>query len=172
DGDIRSVVCTGDNALTAIGISKEVGIIDYNKPILLANINNNNQLTWIDVNNNNEIKKTIDDPVNGVHDDQQLVVTRSVWRYLINNKEQLDKYWYNIKVYARMKPSDKVSVIKSLQSRKLVVGMCGDGGNDCGALRAAHAAMALSEAEASMVSPFSSSRDSSSLITVVDLIRE
>jgi magnesium-transporting ATPase (P-type) len=33
--------------------------------------------------------------------------------------------------------------------------MCGDGGNDCGALRAAHAGIALSEAEASIVSPFS-----------------
>ena len=31
--------------------------------------------------------------------------------------------------------------------------MVGDGGNDCGALRTAHAGLALSEAEASMVPP-------------------
>lgn len=38
----------------------------------------------------------------------------------------------------------------------LIVAMAGDGGNDCGALRAAHAGVALSDAEASVVSPFTS----------------
>ena len=42
------------------------------------------------------------------------------------------------------------------QRAGLVVGMCGDVGNDCGALRAAHAGLALSDAEASLVSPFTS----------------
>ncbi len=39
-----------------------------------------------------------------------------------------------------------------------VSGMAGDGGNDCGALRASHAGIALSQAEASLVAPFSSGR--------------
>lgn len=34
--------------------------------------------------------------------------------------------------------------------------MCGDGANDCGALRTAHAGISLSEAEASVASPFTS----------------
>ena len=37
-------------------------------------------------------------------------------------------------------------------------GMAGDGGNDCGALRASHAGIALSKAEASLVAPFSTGR--------------
>lgn len=67
---------------------------------------------------------------------------------------------------------DKINVVKYFQGRSLVVGMCGDGGNDCGGLRAAHAGLALSDAEASMVSPFSTGRDGKSLMTVVDLICE
>jgi P-type E1-E2 ATPase len=33
--------------------------------------------------------------------------------------------------------------------------MCGDGANDCAALRSAHCGVALSDSEASLVSPFS-----------------
>lgn len=35
-----------------------------------------------------------------------------------------------------------------------VAGMAGDGGNDCGGLRAAHAGLALSDAEAEFVAGF------------------
>lgn len=41
---------------------------------------------------------------------------------------------------------------------------------DCGALRAAHAGIALSEAEASVVSPFTS--HTKSPMSVVDLLKE
>ena len=36
------------------------------------------------------------------------------------------------------------------------VGMCGDGANDCGALRCAHAGISLSDAESSVASAFTS----------------
>lgn len=56
--------------------------------------------------------------------------------------------------------SFQVLVANMHRDSGLIVGMCGDGGNDCGALRTAHAGIALSEAEASVVSPFTS-RDKS-----------
>ena len=50
----------------------------------------------------------------------------------------------------------QVQVCNLFRDADLVIGMAGDGGNDCGALRAAHAGVALSDAEASVVSSFTS----------------
>ena len=58
----------------------------------------------------------------------------------------------------------QAEVVDTLKRAGLVVGMCGDGGNDCGALRSAHAGLALSDAEASLVSPFTSKTKSVRLL--------
>jgi P-type E1-E2 ATPase len=41
-------------------------------------------------------------------------------------------------VFARMSPEQKAQLVEILQSLGMNVGMCGDGANDCIALRAAH----------------------------------
>lgn len=51
-----------------------------------------------------------------------------------------------------------------------IVAMCGDGANDCGALKAAHTGISLSEAESSVASPFTSRK--ASVECVVKVIRE
>lgn len=61
-------------------------------------------------------------------------------------------------VFARMSPDDKALLVTSLQHHYLDqnVGMCGDGANDCCALKAADAGISLSESEASIAAPFTS----------------
>ncbi|KAK4476206.1 hypothetical protein MN116_001418 [Schistosoma mekongi] len=73
-------------------------------------------------------------------------------------------------VFARFSPEQKAQVIEALQSVGYFVSMCGDGANDCGALKAAHAGISLSEAEASIASPFTSKKQNISCILM--LIRE
>ncbi|CAL8095253.1 unnamed protein product [Calicophoron daubneyi] len=57
-------------------------------------------------------------------------------------------------VFARFSPEQKAQLVEALQAVGYFVAMCGDGANDCGALKAAHAGVSLSEAEASVASPF------------------
>ena len=59
-------------------------------------------------------------------------------------------------VYARMSPEQKAQLVESLMAIGYCVSMCGDGANDCAALKAAHVGISLSEAEASVASPFTS----------------
>ncbi|XP_010714659.1 probable cation-transporting ATPase 13A4 [Meleagris gallopavo] len=69
-----------------------------------------------------------------------------------------------------MSPSQKSSLVEEFQKLDYFVGMCGDGANDCGALKVAHAGISLSEQEASVASPFTS--QTPSIACVPELIRE
>lgn len=60
------------------------------------------------------------------------------------------------KVFARMSPDEKYELVEKLQSIDYCAGFCGDGANDCGALKAADVGISLSEAEASVAAPFTS----------------
>ncbi|XP_066458073.1 probable cation-transporting ATPase 13A5 [Eleutherodactylus coqui] len=59
-------------------------------------------------------------------------------------------------IFGRMTPKQKSGIIDDLQKLNYYVGMCGDGANDCGALKVAHAGISLSNLEASVASPFTS----------------
>jgi cation-transporting P-type ATPase 13A2 len=77
---------------------------------------------------------------------------------------------HRTRIFARTKPDQKTWIIQRLISQGRCVGMCGDGTNDCGALKAAHVGLALSDAEASIVAPFTSARKMVS--DIVTLVKE
>ena len=55
-----------------------------------------------------------------------------------------------------MSPDQKAQLVEQFIAIDYCVSMCGDGANDCGALKAAHVGISLSEAEASVAAPFTS----------------
>jgi cation-transporting ATPase I len=59
--------------------------------------------------------------------------------------EQLDEVIADIAVFARVTPSQKVRVVRSLQRKGHVVGMVGDGTNDAPAIRLADCGIAIGE---------------------------
>lgn len=68
-------------------------------------------------------------------------------------------------IFARMSPNDKSKLIELLQQNtSYQIGMCGDGANDCSALKQADAGISLSEAEASIAAPFTSKVDDISCV--------
>ncbi|XP_030664817.1 probable cation-transporting ATPase 13A4 isoform X3 [Nomascus leucogenys] len=73
-------------------------------------------------------------------------------------------------IFARMSPGQKASLVEEFQKLDYFVGMCGDGANDCGALKMAHVGISLSEQEASVASPFTSKTPN--IECVPHLIRE
>ena len=74
------------------------------------------------------------------------------------------------RVFARMAPEHKALLVDGFKKEKLAVLMCGDGANDCMALRTADIGVSLSEEEASIAAPFTSKNQNISCL--VPLLKE
>ncbi|MFV0484623.1 MAG: cation-translocating P-type ATPase [Candidatus Saccharimonadales bacterium] len=101
EAGIRVVMITGDHAVTAMAIARQLDI--YREGDLVVS--------------GDELAKM------GEH--------------------ELDKKISNVTVFARVSPSDKLRIVKSLQRKKEVVAMTGDGVNDSPALKAANIGVAM-----------------------------
>lgn len=93
----------------------------------------------------------------------EVAVTGKLMRHLYTRRDT-DGWLYRAviskaNVFARMAPDDKAMLVSSLQNALLgqAIGMCGDGANDCAALKQADAGISLSQAEASIAAPFTCS---------------
>ncbi|XP_068809784.1 probable cation-transporting ATPase 13A4 isoform X3 [Struthio camelus] len=182
---IRSVMVTGDNVQTAITVAKNAGMISPTDTVILAEANKipgsfSASITWKPLEEN----KTKD--YESLDDDSQaerrmrLAAGSGQYHFAMSGKSYqivaqhfshlLPKLLLNGTVFARMSPGQKSSLVEEFQKLDYFVGMCGDGANDCGALKMAHAGISLSEQEASVASPFTSR--TSSIACVPELIRE
>lgn len=91
------------------------------------------------------------------HDNHLFAVHGKAFDYIRVHDRKLFAYVLKYgRVYARMTPFDKSHLIEGLQTLGHTVGMCGDGANDVGALKAADVGLSLSDAEASVAAPFTS----------------
>ncbi|KAJ2235116.1 hypothetical protein IWW45_002868, partial [Coemansia sp. RSA 485] len=101
-----------------------------------------------------------------------VAVTGEVFRYMMDTAPDVTvgRMLMRGAVYARMSPDEKAELVERLQTIGYCTGFCGDGANDCGALRAADVGLSLSEAEASVAAPFTS--HSTDIQCVLEVIRE
>lgn len=169
DGEVRLLMITGDSVLTGICIARECNMIQPDKAVFLGNkVDESGSIKWI-----NESDEEISLPSLDLlrESNIELAMTGEVWNALRTGspKEMAGLADY-VCVVGRCTPFDKVSVISAFIELGHVTLMCGDGGNDCGALKTAHVGVALSDAEASIVSPFTSL--DKSIHSVVEVLRE
>ena len=86
-----------------------------------------------------------------------------------------NEYFQNLlihgKVFARMSPDQKATLVEFLQkNNNHLIGMWGDGANDCKALKSADIGLSLSAAEASIAAPFTSQVQN--IAPIIELLRE
>lgn len=167
DAQIRTIMCTGDNILTAISVAKECELVDRECNIYVASYEegaNSTNLVWLDVNDSEKrldsitLTPTFMD-YRSKPETYKLAITGDTFKYLlteVQNTSLTERVLMKCDVFARMSPDEKHELVEQLQGIDHTVGFCGDGANDCGALKAADVGISLSEAEASVAAPFTS----------------
>jgi cation-transporting ATPase 13A2 len=98
-------------------------------------------------------------------------------KYVATQNEQLKVHYDTFRtilqhgyIFARMSPEHKTVLVDAFRDEKFTVAMCGDGANDCGALRAADVGVSLSIEEASIAAHFTSNKPNISCL--IKLFRE
>ncbi|XP_018331262.1 probable cation-transporting ATPase 13A3 isoform X2 [Agrilus planipennis] len=130
DASIPTVMITGDNIMTAICVARECNMIKADEPIVLVNMELDNDLG---------IPKMIfevvdDDPDINFYDKKyHLAMDGKTWDKL---REYYADYLPHILVkstiFARFQPDQKTQLINYFQKIGYIVSMVGDGANDCG----------------------------------------
>ncbi|CAH0549371.1 unnamed protein product [Brassicogethes aeneus] len=196
DAKIRVIMVTGDNILTALSVAKKCDMITDNQSVITVNTDNNNppnlyytltqtksskmpkdhSILSNSVSVNVETEETFINSVKEYKDsvnynNYRFAMTGKTWAILKEyHPELLQKIVARGSIFARMSPENKQQLVQELQGIGYIVAMCGDGANDCGALKAAHTGISLSEAESSVASPFTS--QTSDISCVEQVIRE
>uniref|UniRef100_A0A8C4V897 Cation-transporting ATPase n=1 Tax=Falco tinnunculus TaxID=100819 RepID=A0A8C4V897_FALTI len=163
-----TAILAGDNLQTAVTVARNAGMVHTGSKVILVEANEPEgsapaSIAWRlaegckanteDICANTEERITLEGETCNYHfamnGKSYQVITKHFYSLL-------PKVLVNATVFARMSPGQKSSLIEEFQKLDYYVGMCGDGTNDCGALKAAHAGISLSEQEASVSSPFTS----------------
>ncbi|KAK0266807.1 putative cation-transporting ATPase 1 [Friedmanniomyces endolithicus] len=145
DSSHRVVMITGDNALTAIYVARQVEIVDREVLILDApeNDDSGEKLLWRSVDDKTNI------PVDPEADlDAEILKTKDlcVTGYGLakfKGKKALPSLLRHAWVYARVSPKQKEEILIGLKEQGYATLMAGDGTNDVGALKQAHVGVAL-----------------------------
>ncbi|KAF8822471.1 E1-E2 ATPase subfamily protein [Cardiosporidium cionae] len=141
-----------------VSSSNESTIVSTSRPVLLASVGSEGVM-WCDMETNEPVdcmqvycgdKYTeLIVPSDAFHMLRTMRLPVSPLKTLAGADEMvisaLDCVLMRIRIFSRMNPEDKVLVVQACMDQGYVTGMCGDGSNDCGALKVAHAGISFSD---------------------------
>ncbi|XP_057663847.1 polyamine-transporting ATPase 13A3-like isoform X1 [Diorhabda carinulata] len=162
--NLKVVMITGDNLQTGVHVAKECGMVEPNQHIIeiITEEPTDQQLATISYKIISEADitkqfKTRSDIEKYQPRNYCFAVTGKSWGNVVTYfPELIPKIVTKGVIFARMSGMQKQQLVEELKTIGYYVAMCGDGANDCGALKAAHVGISLSEAESSVASPFTS----------------
>ncbi|EPR79692.1 P-type ATPase [Spraguea lophii 42_110] len=168
---IRTIISTGDNMLTAIAVAKECGIIgdltkkanDQGKvhPFIknedsaeLSHENSRYNIYEVTANDNIAYN-----PLDKDEECSDVVYCVDGKHYEnIREEKEIKEVLRKGVIFSRMNPTQKALLVEDLKKHlEYTTTFCGDGANDCGAIRASDVGITISENEATVTSPFVSS---------------
>eukprot|EP00127_Corallochytrium_limacisporum_P000658 Clim_evm57s22 gene=Clim_evmTU57s22 len=180
---VRIAMVTGDNALTATSVARECGMIGTEAPVWLGDLSSELDadgrpfINWThmdepDIRMEDSHRSSMDNQSleNAYHHDMdgnvsldrllrrpdvEIAITGRAFGLLVARQPMLfDRLLVRGVIFARMSPDQKAELVTRLMDLGYCVAFCGDGANDCGALKAAHVGVSLSDSEASVAAPF------------------
>lgn len=221
--NVRTIMVTGDNILTAVSVAKDCGMITKRQQVIIVNsrvnpmkangfeiyynlsgqasdgkgvftpnggaITHSNSVASFEAVNTctqttsvtfsckdiesglSQVEKELGLEPELATNNYRFAVTGKTWKIIKENFPDLvPRIVTRGTIFARMSPDQKQQLIMELQDLGYYVAMCGDGANDCGALKAAHTGISLSDAESSVASPFTSKNPT--IACVPNIIKE
>ena len=138
----KVAMATGDAALTALHIAKETFICDAEKETAVLNPMDGG-FKWVNSFNNEQVIGDVDSDLYELNSKYNLMMTETSLQKAGQVNPKLWEQLECVQVFARCSPSGKAQVIAALQKQGHFVLMCGDGGNDVGALKQSDVGMAL-----------------------------
>ena len=173
EGGMGVSMVTGDALLTAIHVAKEVAIcepvgdvatadelsetnaelknllktkrqnIGTHKPIAHLEVDDKSRIYWCSYEDESKVEDYVPQHVPELSKKYDLATTGKSLAAALSYDDETRKVLGYIKVFARMTPDAKETVIECLHSIDTLCLMCGDGANDVGALKQADVGVAL-----------------------------
>eukprot|EP00826_Nyctotherus_ovalis_P030557 TRINITY_DN2438_c0_g1_i16.p1 TRINITY_DN2438_c0_g1~~TRINITY_DN2438_c0_g1_i16.p1 ORF type:complete len:403 (-),score=115.16 TRINITY_DN2438_c0_g1_i16:740-1948(-) len=140
--EIETIMVTGDYQATANAVAKECEIIGRDSKLIV-------------LSTREDVDRLLESNIDCFAD---ISINEGAFTRLAEREgsERADQVFRQARVYSRMTPEQKASLIAVLKRSNRLVCMCGDGANDCVALNSADVGISISLAEASVAAPFTS----------------